>query len=131
IAIIGILAAIAIPAYQDYTTRAKMTEVINYTAAAKTAVTECLNASGLSTDCDTNTKVGLDAPATLTTTYVEKVTVGDNSIITTDIQGTNVTPLNSATLTLTPTASAAGVTWVCEISSNTLNKYVPTNCRAS
>jgi type IV pilus assembly protein PilA len=135
VAIIGILAAIAIPAYQDYTTRAKMTEVMNYAAAAKSAVSECLSSTGDSTKCDTNAEAGLETDTSLTSTYVEKVTVGTGGIITAHIQGTNAssgtTTLDSATLVFTPVLSNAGVTWSCAISDDALNKFVPANCRST
>ncbi|MEK5755767.1 pilin [Acinetobacter variabilis] len=132
VAIIGILAAIAIPAYQDYTTRAKMSEVVNFAAAAKSAVSECAISTGTLADCNTNAKAGLEAAADLKSTYVESVTVGNGGVITLAIQGTNVTALDAASLTMTPTLdNKAGVSWVCKISSNTLNKYVPANCRST
>lgn len=132
VAIIGILAAIAIPAYQDYTTRAKMSEVVNFAAAAKSAVSECAISTGTLADCNTNAKAGLEAAADLKSTYVESVTVGNGGVITLAIQGTNVTDLDAASLTMTPTLdNKAGVSWVCKISSNTLNKYVPANCRST
>ena len=132
VAIIGILAAIAIPAYQDYTTRAKMSEVVNFAAAAKSAVSECAISTGKLDDCDSNAKAGLEAATDLKSTYVESVTVGTDGVITLAIRGTNVTDLDSASLTMTPTLdSKAGVSWVCKISSNTLNKYVPANCRST
>ena len=130
VAIIGILAAIAIPAYQDYTTRAKMSEVLGFAAAAKSSVSECLISTGDSTLCATNAQAGLDAAATITSKYVESVTVGANSVITIAVQGTKVTALDAGSITMTPTLStAAGVTWVCAISAAALNKYVPTECR--
>ena len=132
VAIIGILAAIAIPAYQDYTTRAKMSEVVNFAAAAKSAVSECAISTGTLDSCDTNAKAGLEAASDLTSTYVESVTVGDDGIITLAIQGTNVSDLDSGTLSMTPTLdNKAGVSWVCKISAAGLNKYVPANCRST
>ena len=130
VAIIGILAAVAIPAYQDYTTRAKMSEVLGFAAAAKSSVSECLISTGVPASCDSNTKAGLDAATTITSKYVESVTVGTDAVITIAIQATNVTDLDNGSITMTPTLStAAGVTWVCEISDAALNKYVPTECR--
>lgn len=133
VAIIGILAAIALPAYQDYTTRAKMSEVVGFAASAKTAVSECAITTGDDTldSCNSNSKVGLDTTATnISSTYVKSVTVGNKGVISAAIQGTS-TDLDKATLTFTPTASTGGVSWVCSISDAALNKYVPQNCRKS
>ncbi|MGX9609074.1 pilin [Acinetobacter sp. T63] len=135
VAIIGILAAIAIPAYQDYTTRAKVTEVMNYAAAAKSAVSECLSSTGDSTKCDTNAEAGLEAAASLTSPYVTSVTVGDGGSVTALIKGTNASSgdvnLDGASLVLTPTLSNAGVAWSCKISNSALNKFVPQTCRGT
>jgi len=134
VAIIGILAAIALPAYQDYTTRAKMSEVVGFAASAKTAVSECAITTGDDTlaSCNSNSKVGLDTTATnISSTYVKSVTVGNKGVISAAIQGTSVTDLDKATLTFTPTATTGGVSWVCSISDAALNKYVPQNCRKS
>lgn len=133
VAIIGILAAVALPAYQDYTIRAKMSEVIGFGAAAKTAVSECIISSGDVADCDTSAKAGIETTAAnITSTYVESLAVGTDAVITIGIQGSGNTDLDNGTLTFTPTYNAAsGVTWVCAISGTALNKYVPTSCRAS
>ena len=131
VAIIGILAAVALPAYQDYTTRAKMSEVITFAGSAKTAVSECIISTGGTADCGTNAKVGIDAAANISSTYVESVTVGDGGEISAAIRGTSVTDLDAGTLKFTPTATSGSVSWVCTISSSALNKYVPQNCRAS
>ena len=131
VAIIGILAAVALPAYQDYTTRAKMSEVITFAGSAKTAVSECIISTGATTDCGTNAKVGIDAAANISSTYVESVTVGTGGVISAAIQGTSVAALDAGTLTFTPTATTGSVSWKCEISVATLNKYVPQNCRKS
>jgi len=62
VAIIGILASIAIPAYQDYITKAKFQDVISSASAIETAVSMCLQENaGVGTLCDTATKVGLAA----------------------------------------------------------------------
>ncbi len=127
VAIIGILAAIAIPAYQDYTTRAKVTEAISFAGAAKNAVAETYIATG--TLPATNNAAGLDEAATLTTNIVETVTVGANGVITVALQNTGVTALDAGSIAFTPTADAAGVEWACTTSATTLYKYVPQNCR--
>lgn len=133
VAIIGILAAVALPAYQDYTNRAKMTETMTYLSAAKTAVAECLQSEAVVASCDSNGEVGLGAAATLTTTYVESVTIsasGGAVRITGAIQGTGITALDAASIILDGTFSAAaGVTWNCVTSADAVDKYFPTECR--
>ena len=115
VAIIGILAAVALPAYQNYTKKAKFTEVIMSTQAAKTAVEVCANTLGIAagaalTGCDGgsngvpanvatgNTTKQVDTVTTLAgvITVVPKVAGG---IIATD------------TYVLTPTVGATGVVW--------------------
>src|ERR1043165_4864475 len=73
-AIIGILAAIAIPAYQDYLVRAKVSEGLNLAAAAKTAVAEFYSSKG--TMPTNNTSAGLPAPASINGNNVGRITVG-------------------------------------------------------
>jgi len=127
VAIIGILAAIAIPAYQDYTVRAKVSEAINFAAAAKSAVSESIisNAGTLPTD---NAAAGLSGAATITTAIVESVTVEDG-VITVAVQGTNST-MDNQSLVFTPTyTEAVGVEWACAASDAGVYKYVPSNCR--
>lgn len=133
IAIIGILAAVALPAYQDYTIRAKVSEAVGFGAAAKTSVTECLLSEGGATaSCDSNAKVGLDNTATnISSAIVESVTVGTNSVIAIALQNTGNTDLNDGTLSFSPTYGNSGVAWKCEISNVALNKYVPRVCRKS
>ncbi|PAU87568.1 major pilin PilA [Pseudomonas sp. WN033] len=136
VAIIGILAAIALPAYQDYTNRAKMSEVLTFASSARTAVSEHFQSAGALPA--NNAAAGMDAAADITSTYVESVTVA-NGVITVAIQGTNVTDLDAGTVTFTPrqsdgtTAIAAGyagpIVWVCAPSAASLNKYFPSDCR--
>lgn len=132
VAIVGILAAVALPAYQDYTTRAKMTEVIGYGAAAKSAVSECAISEGGLANCNTNAKVGLGTNTSLTSEYVESVTVGNNGEITVAVKGTGISNLDAGSIKFTPSFSTdAGVGWNCAVSAAGLNKYVPTNCRTT
>jgi len=132
VAIIGILAAVALPAYQDYTTRAKMSEVIGFAASAKTAVTECIQNNNATANCNTNAVVGLAPAADITSTYVESVTVGANGLVTVAIRGTNDSTLDAASIRLTPALSATGggVSWACSPSSNAINKFLPASCRS-
>ncbi|RLP53677.1 MAG: prepilin-type N-terminal cleavage/methylation domain-containing protein [Ketobacter sp.] len=135
VAIIGILAAVAIPAYQDYTIRAKMSEVIGFGAAAKSAVSECVLSAADETECNTNAQVGMDAAASITSTFVESVAVGggaaagDDLTITLAVQGSGNAALDAGSIVLTGTKSANGVTWVCAPDDAALNKFFPQSCR--
>ena len=125
VAIVGILAAVALPAYQDYTVRARVTEGLSLASAAKATVAENAT-SGKALDA------GWTAPAA--TTNVDSVEIdGVTGVIT-------VTMTDAAAgveLTLTPKAGAAAlasgtipedaISWTCATTSDT--KYVPAECR--
>ena len=129
VAIIGILAAIALPAYQDYTTRAKVSEAVGFAAAAKTAVSECIISKNATTACATNEAVGLSDAADITSAYVKSVTVGNGGAITVEVQGTN-SAMDTKSLVMTPElVENAGVTWTCAASDTAVYKFVPANCR--
>ena len=106
VAIIGILAAVALPAYQDYTKKAKYAEVISVTSGYKTAVAVCAQEAGALTGCSSGVK---GVPATVLTTHVASVTVLDGVITVVPTSTTDVL----ATLILTPTLGAGGapMTW--------------------
>ncbi len=126
IAIIGILAAIAIPAYQDYTVRAKVSEGISLASAAKLAVAETFDATGSMPGG--NTAAGLPLAASITGTNVTSVTVGGSGAITI-LYGTGLsTAADNTNIILTPTASVGSMTWVCT-GGSTPGKYRPANCR--
>lgn len=83
VAIIGILAAIAVPQYQQYTKKAKFTEIVNATTSRKSEVEICANQLGALTDCDA-TKNGIAADVTSDfSTFVNKVEVADGKITVT------------------------------------------------
>ncbi len=126
VAIVGILAAIAIPAYQDYTTRARVSEAIGFAAAAKTAVSESVISTGtLPAD---NSAAGLAAANQIKSTFVESLTVA-NGVITVEIQSTNNATVDAGSVILTPTVTSAGVNWACSVNDATMNQFVPANCR--
>jgi type IV pilus assembly protein PilA len=125
VAIIGILAAIAIPQYQDYTIRSKLTEALNLAAPAKLAVAETYASNG-SFPAD-NTTAGI--AATVTSKYVSALNVA-NGVITVTVQGINPTLIDGGTITLTPDVNdTSRVDWAC--SSSLADKYLPANCRTS
>ena len=120
VAIIGILAAIALPAYQDYTIRAKVSELVLAAANAKVSVSETAQTLG--------TLTGSGAGATITVSG--KVTSGgvtaDGSI---SVAGTAVTTGTIVNINLVPSIAADGkVIWTCS-SVATMHRYVPAECR--
>jgi type IV pilus assembly protein PilA len=129
VAIIGILAAIAIPAYQDYTIRAQVSEGLNLTGAAKAAVTEYFQDRG--TMPGDNTVAGISTPATaIAGKYVTSVQVTAGVI---NVTYGGSAPAHSAIsgdiLIMTPsTAQAGSVQWACT-STTIENKHLPAACR--
>jgi type IV pilus assembly protein PilA len=122
VAIIGILAAIAIPQYQDYTIRSKLTEALNLAAPAKLAVAETYASNGAFPT--NNLSAGI--AATVTSKYVSGLVVA-NGIITVTVQNI-ATVVNGGTITLTPNVTdTSRVDWAC--SSSMADKYLPANCR--
>ena len=125
VAIIGILAAVAIPAYQDYTVRAKVTEGLSLASAAKTSVSEYFSSND--TLPANNTQAGLATPASISGNNVSSVTVAAG-VITIIYSGAVNSPIKNSTLQLKPKTSAGKIQWSC--TSGTLQaKYRPSSCR--
>lgn len=135
VAIIGILAAVAVPQYQNYVTRSQVSEAVVAAGAAKTAVTECIVSSGGTDDCgaatDGNESVGLNSPSSYESEYVESVTVVAGGEMHVALQNTNNSDIDDDTLNFTPYYDQNGgaVRWACWVSSSDLTPYVPQNCR--
>ena len=123
VAIIGILAAVAIPAYQDYTIRAKVTEGLSLASAGKTAVSEYFSANG--TLPDDTTKAGMALPDDRSGNSVDHVTVGTNGVITVVFSTKTIA---TQEIKLTPKTSAGKVVWDCT-AGNLEGKYRPSSCR--
>ena len=126
VAIIGILAAIALPAYQDYTIRARVSEGLVVAAAAKATVSENISSNG--GVLPTNACRGVNP---ITAAIGNVATLG-----CTDGTGALVVATTAAaggvTMTLTPTApgaNGASILWVCRVSVATANRFVPAECR--
>jgi type IV pilus assembly protein PilA len=142
VAIIGILAAVALPAYQDYTIRAKMSEVILGMSACRTSITEVYQTGGASGAAGT---WGCEVSATQGTKYVANITTTDNGMVTAEVRGI-ATEVNGRFVSLTPmedsdTAATydAAVSqslwgWICgaadPLGATTVPaKYLPGSCR--
>ncbi|WP_413772410.1 pilin [Acinetobacter sp. A47] len=131
VAIIGILAAIAIPAYQDYIVRSKVTEGLNLASSYKTVIAE--NAGNAASD------LTLGVPNFVATKNVKSiVAAATTGVITITYQPT----VKDVVITLTPKDGAENgnaiannkvpvnqITWVCAVDSAANSKYVPANCR--
>ena len=130
VAIIGILAAIAIPAYQDYTIRAQVSEGLNLAAGAKAAVTEFYQDQG-AFPAD-NATAGIEAAGNIQGKYVATVTVAAGVITvaysSTAPQSANAN-IDGLTLTMSPTDNAGSVSWACAGGAGLLDKWLPAACR--
>ena len=126
IAIIGILAAFAIPMYLDYTTRSQIAEGLNVAGGAKAAVTEYYQDRGLFPT--NNAEAGLDAAGNISGRYVASVSV--NGGVVTIQYGNDAHPfINGETVTLTATGNLGSVGWACASGGVIQAKHMPSACR--
>jgi type IV pilus assembly protein PilA len=125
VAIIGILAAIAIPAYQDYTIRAQVSEGLNLSGGAKAAVTEFYQDRGAwPTD---NAEAGLEAAGNIVGKYVLSVGAA-GQVITVTYGLAAHTIISGQTLTLTANDNLGSIGWACA-GGGIADKHVPAACR--
>lgn len=130
VAIVGILAAVALPAYQDYTIRGQVSEGFTLAEGAKTAVAENYANNGDLTLITKNADVNYSGA---TGKYVSGVAVGANGAITATYGGQANSKIVGGTITLTPTADPAGtgtLIWKCSYDGAlVVTKYVPSSCK--
>jgi type IV pilus assembly protein PilA len=139
VAIIGILAAVALPAYQDYTIRAKMSEVILGMSACRTSITEVYQ-SGPTTPPNAG-GWGCEISASQATKYVAGISTSADGAVTATVTGISAS-VNGSVVTLVPfaTSSTAAVFttgssqslygWTCGgAGTNVTLKYLPGSCR--
>ena len=129
VAIIGILAAVALPAYQDYTVKAKAAEMTSISSTARTALALAFNEGNLASTT-TNTTLGLPASTAITGKYVASVVAaGVDSLtgtVTVTSQGFNDTAIDAKTLIYKMTCvSGAQCTWAIDSTSTLPTKYQP------
>ena len=128
IAILGILMAIAIPAYQDYTVRAKVSEGLNVAGAAKLAVAETYQTNGgWPTN---NASAGLPSAASIKGNNVASVTVATSTIT---IKYSGDSNIQGDFLTLKASNAGGAITWDCTVAvpsgTKVEDKYLPSNSR--
>lgn len=128
VAIIGILAAVAIPAYSDYTVKAKVSEAASLSAPARLALAQAFNEGRLASGI-THADLGLPDATTITSKYVESVTAAATSAtvgtVTVALQNFNDATIDASTLVYTITC-VAGAQCTTAVSSAALPaKYLP------
>ena len=146
VAIIGILAAVALPAYQDYTARAKMSEVILAGSVCKTAIQESADTGLRAAKTGDDWGCGeVGSANAVSSQYVAQISTDAAGVISIEAQNIKATDIDSNTLLLTPYADAGATTamtandyvspnnipvkaWLC--TSSTIDaKYLPASCR--
>jgi type IV pilus assembly protein PilA len=129
VAIIGILAAVALPAYQDYTKKAKMSELILAASACRTSITETVQtATTLPSVAGT---WGCEASVS-TSKYVASIAAATTGVITVTAQNFGDSSIDGSTITLTPTpnpvvAGTAISAWTC--AGSIPAKFRPGSCK--
>ncbi len=132
VAIIAILAAIAIPAYQDYVIRSQVSEGASLVEGSKTAVAEFYSNTGNLPS--TNTSAGVALSASIVGSYVKTVQIGAPAagVITATFSKTSPQKANTAidgkTLIFSPITHAGSTQWTCT-GSSVPSKYLPSICR--
>ena len=143
VAIIGILAAVALPAYQDYTVRAKVSEIVLAASGCRTGITEAVQASNLTAMAATYLP---NACTVSTTKFVTGGSADANGKILVQGDGTNLSQISGANvLSLVPMISGAALAsgsdggktiegWRCGLAADgttILTKYLPSSCRGT
>ena len=133
VAIIGILAAVALPAYSDYTVRARVTEGLAFADSAKATVAENIAANGgvqAASACQGVNLVNDGAGTAASTVKISKLECKIDAAPFGKITVTMTAKANGVAFTLTPNSSAGNpITWVCAPTDTANNKYMPSSCR--
>ena len=155
VAIIGILAAVAIPAYQDYTVRAKVSEVLVAGASAKSAISEGFQTAGMTGVKSAALSSAKGSSAEPVSKYLESIEISETGVITLKTTADDSLPTDAkqATIIMAPYANkaaladgaAGSIQWACSAGTNVQAqkrlaglittpgslpaKYVPTECK--
>jgi type IV pilus assembly protein PilA len=127
VAIIAILAAIAIPAYQDYLIRTQVTEGMSLAGGAKAAVWDFVSNTGRFPK--SNESAGLATSTSITGDYVSSVDLAPTGKITVAFKAPKAnTSIKNSTLVLSAITQAGSINWTCN-SGTVADKYLPGTCR--
>ena len=124
VAIVGILAAVALPAYQNYTKKAKFSEVLAAATGVKSAIEICFQTNGPSatpdmSNCDTEGEIDYTLTDAEVGAYVSDVAITANTAVIT-ATAVSTSGLAGETVTYTPTISGNGLTWASSCSDTDL-----------
>jgi type IV pilus assembly protein PilA len=127
VAIIAILSAIAIPAYQDYVVRSQVSEGITLATGAKAAVWDFVANTGRFPG--NNQSAGLTSSSSIIGQYVSSVDVTSGTITVAFGTGRENTAISSDVFVLSPITAAGSITWNCTDKTTIPKAYLPTVCR--
>lgn len=127
VAIIGILAAVAIPAYLDYAVRSQVGVGINLSSGAKAAVTEYYQDQGVFPG--DNATAGVEAAGNIRGKYVTQVAVTGAGLVQVTFGNDVNAKIMNAILTMTPVDNLGSITWSCTGDATLVAKWLPPVCR--
>lgn len=131
VAIIAILAAIALPFYLNYTTKAQGSEAFTLAGTAKSAVISYYTEKG--SWPANNTSAGLELPDQISGKYVKSVSISaanDRDLITVQFKSQGVAkPLQNKSLYLFSSSNSSNVKWICKVDGPSMYIFVPARCR--
>ena len=127
VAIIGILAALAIPAYLDYAVRTQVAEGLNLASSARAAVTEYYQDRGAFPP--DNVTAGIEAAANIRGKYVTQVEVTGAGLIEVTYGNDANVKIAGAVLTMTPSDNSGSISWACAGDATLAPKWLPVACR--
>jgi len=126
VAIIGILASIALPAYQSYSIRAQVSEGLSLTSPVKNAVVAFVNDNG-AFPID-NSDAALYSATSYAGSYVQSISVS-GAVISIQYGNRANAQISGETITLTAVVNDGSVSWICASGGTISNLYLPSSCK--